>query len=748
MLPSLPNLVANACTRSVPWEFVPSTPIPENVRGKDGKKLRTDWLNDPSTRHDCFFGWEAVSSVQRVKTKDDGEGASGPHTLIAITADFDTPWPTDDFASGFDRMEEFVPNYLGKSLSGNVHAIWLLEKPLSVSFAPLAVELMKHILKVSPVAKLHPGLDKGHFCDPAKALTNGCDWKEITKTRLSSDTVRGWFFETVKKHNFAKHASVGPAIPLEDLIEPLAARYPHFKTAWPGEFVLGSRGPTFWEPESTSPLSAYVTENGIFSFADHAAHRRFSTWADLLGHAFVRNYETKRIGAATESIYFDNKDYFVLNSEGVWVPYTRTNIALLLKVERGLSSIPKKGAPSEVEEALNHIHTLQRIDFAGPCVYRKPGVLTVDHKLLLNVFRGRVLPAAEGPQQWGGAGNFPWLSNFIGNFFSDKEQLDYFLAWLKRFYSSAARLEVQSGQAVFLVGATSKGKTFMNTRVIGGLMGSHTDAREYLTSNSGGFGSQMFYSGVWGVDDGVISGAKTAHARFSEMVKAIAANVRFECHEKFRVPAMVEWQGRLVVTANPDAESLRILPTLDINILDKVMLFRMNDDAQPNFKSNDENHATLDRELPNFARWLLDWTPPETVLSPNPRYGVKSYHHPELLLSARLSSDTGAFRELIEDWATTFFSGNSASTWSGSTRALASAVASFDDRSTRNYRGPEFSRKLQMIENDSSMTHQVTCEIRAGKDRLWTIHRPAGGRKPASHIPPQAENSAFAKNVS
>ena len=51
------------------------------------------------------------------------------------------------------------------------------------------------------------------------------------------------------------------------------------------------------------------------------------------------------------------------------------------------------------------------------------------------------------------------------------------------------------------------------------------------------------------------------------------------------------------------------------------MLFRMNDDAQPNFKSNDENHATLDRELPNFARWLLDWTPPETVLSPTPVTG-------------------------------------------------------------------------------------------------------------------------------
>ena len=427
-----------------------------------------------------------------------------------------------------------------------------------MSFAPLAVELMKHILKVSPVAKLHPGLDKGHFCDPAKALTNGCDWKEITKTRLSSDTVR-LVFETVKKHN--RQACVCRAGDPCSKISSNLSR-PGIRTQ--DSMARGIRSrvarPYFLGAGVDLSTQRLRHRERHFSFADHAAHRRFSTWADLLGHAFVRNYETKRIGAATESIYFDNKDYFCTQLGGRLGPLHPHEHRAFTEGRTRAPASRKGSAFGGRRSPQSHPHSAAD-RFCRPLCLPKPGSPTVDHKLLLNVFRGRVLPAAEGPQQWGGAGNFPWLSNFIGNFFSDKEQLDYFAAWLKRFYSSAARLEVQR-QAVFLVGATSR-----------------QDVHEYPGHRRAhGFtqtpGIPHLQLRRVRIPDVTLASGESTTASSPARKQPTPGSARwsrrslptcgFECHEKF--PGACD--GRVAGAAGRDGESGRrvppILPTLDI----------------------------------------------------------------------------------------------------------------------------------------------------------------------------------------
>ena len=112
---------------------------------------------------------------------------------------------------------------------------------------------------------------------------------------------------------------------------------------------------------------------------------------------------------------------------------------------------------------------------------------------------------------------------------------------------------------------------------------------------------------------------------------------------------------------------------------------------------------------------------------------MKSCHHPELLLvpgSPAIRRVPRADRGLGDD----LLSGNSASTWVDPPEPLASAVASFDDRSTRDYRGPEFSRKLQMIEN---VVDDPPGHLRDPSGQGPPLDHPpsCGGRKPASHIP-------------
>ena len=49
----------------------------------------------------------------------------------------------------------------------------------------------------------------------------------------------------------------------------------------------------------------------------------------------------------------------------------------------------------------------------------------------------------------------------------------------------------------------------------------------------------------------------------------------FEYHAKFRDQQSVPWVGRVMVTCNDDVESIRILPDMEMNTLDKISLFKI-----------------------------------------------------------------------------------------------------------------------------------------------------------------------------
>jgi hypothetical protein len=56
------------------------------------------------------------------------------------------------------------------------------------------------------------------------------------------------------------------------------------------------------------------------------------------------------------------------------------------------------------------------------------------------------------------------------------------------------------------------------------------------------------------------------------------------------------------------------------------------------------------KELPYFLRWLVEWKAPAYVLSDNPRYMVKSFHHPKMLAHAHDSSPAARLAELLNLW--------------------------------------------------------------------------------------------------
>jgi hypothetical protein len=185
---------------------------------------------------------------------------------------------------------------------------------------------------------------------------------------------------------------------------------------------------------------------------------------------------------------------------------------------------------------------------------------------------------------------------------------------------------------------------------------------------------------------------------------------------------MVEWQGRVVVLCNRDEESISVLPDLEISILDKIMLFKTADKTVE-FLEPEEQEAILKRELPFFARFLLDYRIPEHCRG-DARFGVKSYHEDSLVQTATQSSNTASFSEILDDWKTTHFTMREPEKphWEGTSFMLLKAfhLDPLAGPVLRSLTASVVGKRLAALKNKGE-----PIESRSEKGlRIWRIYRP------------------------
>lgn len=711
---SLKNLVSTDINPSTPWTFT-SNKIPPEVRGKEGKSARDKWINEITTEHDVWSAVEGLNPHLRVSKQSGEIEGNPPFKLHGLVGDYDAPVSDEELLLGIARLEGKTPAYFERTLSGNSRFVWLFEAPIAVPSYSFLIELLKLARKSIKAELLSVGLDIPAWDEPNRYYTNSCDWKEVSTYRIPSSLVQGWLFEVAKKHSWKKESSA-IELPIPIVWAELQKRWPMH--GWPGEFELESQGPTFWIAESTSPKSAIVKPTGIYTFSSHAS-KPFWSWQDLLGAEFTNEYKTKSLGKAVEGIYHDGMKYWVKTGPGAWRSFAKEDIASHLQITRQLNAERYKGAPSDVDQALEYIRHWQYIDGAAPCAFQSYGIYTGAGPRILNTHTRRVLAPTEESTVWGPNGKFPWLANYFDYLFEPLEQKDFFLAWLRRLYKGAYELKMERGQNVFLIGGAGVGKTLLSQNILTKLMSGAVDAQAYLLGDTN-FNSQLFEVAMWLVDDNSTTVSAQKHAIFSSTIKKLSSNQLFEYSKKFAISATVEWLGRVFVTANDDEESLRIIPDLELSSLEKTHLFRTTKTPYV-FPPDAELEIIIRRELPFFARWLLDWEPPAHVVGSN-RYGVARYHEPTLLKKAEHSSRSNAFAEILEDWAVEYFHDHpTEQSWEGTAFKLLKEFSKEDDRraAVKNLTVDTVMRQLGALK---AKGHKIDSKEQGGQ-RIWTIQR-------------------------
>jgi len=623
---AIPNISSHKASVVVPWDFEPRVP----AAAQRTKAKFKAWYRLPTTQHCHYSAFEGSDALTRVDT------SNPPVFIHGIVTDYDTFVDEHSIEAIHERTEpELMPNWASKTHSNGARLIWLFETPLSLPDTAFTKEFLKIVKAKLGLTKLLPGFDEPAYTQPTKYYEVGVDWELFKEETLPETLIQAWAHEAGTKVDWEGQTG----IPFEDLSAELDKKYPG---VWPGGFSLGARGPSFWVPGGINPTAAIVRETGIQSFSCHPG---FVTWETLFGKRFVSKYTEAKSGQVITETLYDGSDYWRRREDGKWMRHSREDFRMLLKVKYGFSSTAgRKETSSEVDRVMVDIHERRRVECALPFVHFPRGIMEYDGKTFLNTSTATPIPPApEDVVKWGDG--FPWLGDFLIKFFDPHDQFDFFLAWLKHFYEGAYFERPRLGQSVFLAGDVGMGKTLLSTGVVSRLVGGFADASSYLLGNER-FTGHIIEKPVMSVDDTSPATDKEHHAKYSAMIKKIAANRHQQFEEKFRKAGQVIWLGRVFVTCNADPESIKLLPNMELSLMDKIMLFKAAH-IPKKFPPDQVLEDLLTEELPYFARWLLNWEMPAHCVGDS-RFGVEAKHEKSMFQTAIHSGSSAAFLELLK----------------------------------------------------------------------------------------------------
>jgi hypothetical protein len=647
------NLRVESLADDHPWNFAPA---PEDL--KRMRELIKDERKKHLLKEDC--SWNVYSAVEglnpsvRISTENPASRVRG------LVADYDAVMPLEAVLAIVRGMSpEFAPNFVERSLGMKYRLVWIFQKPLLVTGNPHAAAVYKMFSKTFKIPSLLAGFDPGSE-KPASLWTNGGEWIEFKKEPLAWSLIFGIAVDAGKTLT-----AVRADMPLEAVADEVAKRWPG---RWNGPFEVGALGVRFWDDNADNATGCQVKPDGMLCFTGNDP---FVKWAKIFGTAWVNEKQALNLARIAENIFHDGNTYFQ-QLGGQWRGKARQDVLLELSA-RGLDRTKQKGQTmSDADRALHHIQNTNRIDGAAPLIYRPKGIVDVSGLQILNTNSLQPVQPAEGDY---GPEDFPFMWKFVNGLFvrvDGQDPLSHWLAWWKRSYVAILEHRPLMGQAVFLCGPISNGKTLWCYRMLAPSLGGRVvNPYDFFTKKTD-FTDELFGSALWAINDEESPDERSKLAMQAKL-KSCVVNPEQTYHPKFRTKLSLPWQGRIVVTLNNGPTSVGMLPEINDETRDKLMFFatRAFDGV---FPEEQILEAQIAAELPKFLSWLLKWKAPEAVTKGAlTRMGVQSYFDPGLLFLSQQQAYFFTFCELLAVWAEAAptFTGP---TWTGNPTRLAAEM--------------------------------------------------------------------------
>jgi hypothetical protein len=340
-------------------------------------------------------------------------------------------------------------------------------------------------------------------------------------------------------------------------------------------------------------------------------------------------------------VYYEHaaKNYWVEDTRRRWIRLNEDSIRNFLN-QRGYS---KKCAPnahvSAADESLLRIQLEQNVDYAGGLAGHIAGYYEFNGCRVLVTESPRLITPVSG--------DWPLISRVLTGLLvdGDIDQRPYFYGWIKQAMLAYRQHRWAPGQVLALAGPREAGKSLLQgllTEIFGGRS---ADAHNYVAGRTM-FNAEMFRSEHLIIEDKNASTTIIARIELGARIKEFTANRVQHCHGKHKDGLQLGPIWRMSISLNNEPERMMVLPPIDPDLEDKIILLKANHAPMPMpTASADEKEAfmaALKRELPAFLHFVENREIPESERSA--RYGVTHYHHPELL--AMLNQTAPEFRLL------------------------------------------------------------------------------------------------------
>ena len=301
-----------------------------------------------------------------------------------------------------------------------------------------------------------------------------------------------------------------------------------------------------------------------------------------------------------------------------------------LRLERIRSRQEEGKTSSQMDTVLSCISRERRVEFAGSLAGYPKGVhIVAGRKIAVTSSCKLIVPMP---------GDWPMIRTFLENRLRDGEidQLPHLLAWLKQAVTSLRNGERRPGHLLVLVGGSDSGKSFTQEHLITPLLGGRaSDPLRYL------LGDSQFTGALFGCEHLMMQELPSgldgkSRAMLGENLKQLIANESVPLRAMYQEPISVTPYRRVSVSLNDNVERLKTFPALTSDFSDKVILLRLNANAEPMNNGSDAGRAAfreaVERELPALVAFLLAWEiPAELRTSAHAgRFGFDAWQHPAI----------------------------------------------------------------------------------------------------------------------
>jgi len=341
------------------------------------------------------------------------------------------------------------------------------------------------------------------------------------------------------------------------------------------------------------------------------------------------------------AIYYQpqTQKYWRLDAQGKWIQLNQDS-AMAFIISTGRSNKKDDSGFSEASGCLLDVQSQQNLDYAGPLAGYNAGFYNINGANVLVTESPKLIVPKAGP--------WPLLEGILRGMFGD-DQIPCFYGWLKQSLNCYHSHRWSPGQALAMAGPVCSGKSLLQDLITELFGGRSAKCHTYMTDRTS-FNAELFRAEHLMIEDDAESTDYKARRHFGARLKDVAVNPKHYCHGKYKEALSLTPIWRMTISLNDEPGRLMVLPGIEADIADKIMLLKVAAHPMPMPTSTAEQQAAfrqaLSAELPAFADFLMHWEIPEALRCP--RFGVRHYHHPELLAAISELSPESRFLALID----------------------------------------------------------------------------------------------------